>query len=109
MPLIDIPLFSVVVCSYDNSLTRTCQNTSKQTVMWKRKQASWESFKEKISRKRTGKVENVVFTVERLSADVQGKYQKYSCIGPLTMVLFRDELSIVRRILISLSTWSAIS
>ena len=62
--------------------------------MSKRKQASWESFKEKISRKRTGKkVENVpgtpeVLTAQRLSANVQGKCQKYSGIGALSMVPF---------------------
>ena len=65
--------------------------------MSKRKQASWESFKEKISRKRSGKkVENVpgtpeVLTVQRLSADVQGKCQKYSRIGALTMVPFHGQ------------------
>jgi hypothetical protein len=60
----------------------------------KRKKADWESFKEKISKKRNGKkVENVpgtpeVLTVQHLSADVQGKCQKYSRIGALTMVPF---------------------
>ena len=65
--------------------------------MSKRKQATWESFKEKISKKRVGKkVENVpgtpdVLTVQRLSADVQGKCQKYSRIGALTMVPFHGQ------------------
>ncbi|CAB3999283.1 Hypothetical predicted protein [Paramuricea clavata] len=69
--------------------------------MSKRKQGTWESFKDKISRKRSGKkAESVpgtteVLTIQRLSADVQGKCQKYAHarVGTLTMVPFGLEFS----------------
>ena len=59
----------------------------------KRKQA-WDNYKQKVSNKRAGKGEKRAgpsipdggITVQRLSADVEGKCQKYSRIGPLTLV-----------------------
>ena len=61
--------------------------------MSKRKQ--WDVFKNKMSRKRMGKKEEKdeteYFTVQRLSASVEGKAQKYTRIGPLTMVPFPHE------------------
>ena len=59
----------------------------------------WKDFYAKISGKRTGKKsgsENAVpdvLTVQRLSVEVEGKCQKYSRIGALTMVPFGHELS----------------
>ena len=61
--------------------------------MSKRKQ--WDVFKNKMSRKRMGKKEEKdeteYLTVQRLSASVEGKAQKYTRIGPLTMVPFPHE------------------
>jgi hypothetical protein len=61
--------------------------------MSKRKQ--WDAFKNKMSRKRMGKKEEkddiVYLTVQQLSPSVEGKAQKYTRIGPLTMVPFPHE------------------
>ena len=61
--------------------------------MSKRKQ--WDEFKNKMSRKRMGKKEGKdsieYLTVQRLSPSVEGKAQKYTRIGPLTMVPFPHE------------------
>ena len=51
----------------------------------------WEGFKQKVAKKRVGKSESSTLpteymTVQRLSSTVEGKCQKYSRIGPLTMV-----------------------
>ena len=61
--------------------------------MSKRKRnPKWEAFKEQASIKRQGKKEDVssekrdYITVQRLSSTVEGKWQKYARIGPLTMV-----------------------
>lgn len=59
-----------------------------------RKKANWEAFKEKNSQKRRRKTEKdpVDFiTVQRLSAKVEGKCQKYSRIGPLAIVPYKHE------------------
>ena len=55
----------------------------------------WVDFKEKTSKKRMGKREDGMptdyITVQRLSSSVDGKCQKYSRIGPLTMVPLEKE------------------
>ena len=69
------------------------------------KAEKWKKFKNAMNEKRTGKQgkpndprrnkEEIV--VQRLSADVTGKAQKYSCIGPREFVqvgLDDDELKI---------------
>jgi hypothetical protein len=63
--------------------------------------AKWENFKKSTSEKRSGKKSDTgsttntmeYLTVQRLSATVEGKCQKYSRIGPLTMVPFGEELT----------------
>lgn len=63
-------------------------------IMSKRKKnPKWDSYKEKMSNKRTGKYDEGscsgsmdYITVQRLSSTVEGKYQKYSRIGALTIV-----------------------
>lgn len=63
-------------------------------------QAKWEKFKKATALKRSGKKSDEVsttmeyITVQCLSATVEGKCQKYSRIGPLTMVPFGDELTL---------------
>lgn len=63
-------------------------------------QAKWENFKKATALKRSGKKSDEVsttmqyITVQRLSATVEGKCQKYSRIGPVTMVPFGDELTL---------------
>lgn len=61
--------------------------------MSKRKRnPKWEAFKEQASIKRQGKKEDGssekrdYITVQRLSSTVEGKWQKYARMGPLTMV-----------------------
>ena len=63
----------------------------------KRKQA-WNNYKEKVANKRGRKDDkgvagksgvNGCITVQRLSANVEGKCQKYSRIGPLTLVRWK--------------------
>ena len=61
--------------------------------MSKRKRnPKWEAFKEQASIKRPGKKEDGsskkrdYITVQRLSSTVEGKWQKYARMGPLTMV-----------------------
>lgn len=71
--------------------------------MSKRKHADqsdkWKAFYNKVSGKRTGKKSGSgdstleFLTVQRLSAEVEGKCQKYTRIGALTMVPFGQELS----------------
>ena len=63
-------------------------------IMSKRKtNPKWDEYKEKMSNKRTGRHDegscsgNVDYiTVQRLSSTVEGKCQKYSHIGALTIV-----------------------
>jgi len=60
----------------------------------------WEDYKEKISKKRTRKKKEKAgpsglcgsITVQRLSANVEGKCQKYSRIGALTLVPLEEEV-----------------
>ena len=59
----------------------------------RKKNPKWDEYKEKMSNKRTGKHDegscsgNVDYiTVQRLSSTVEGKCQKYSRIGALTIV-----------------------
>lgn len=67
-------------------------------MMSKRKR-EWEDYKEKISKKRTGKKKDEAgpsglcgsITVQRLSPNVEGKCQKYSRIGALTLVPLEEE------------------
>lgn len=59
--------------------------------MSKRRKQDWDTFRAKVGKKRTGnnKAESSgleFLTVQRLSSSVEGKCQKYSRIGPLTMV-----------------------
>ncbi|CAB3994904.1 Hypothetical predicted protein [Paramuricea clavata] len=61
---------------------------------------NWDNYKDKIAKKRGKKSHgeknqsfNVVggITVQRLSANVEGKCQKYTRIGPLTWVPMKDK------------------
>ena len=69
--------------------------------MSKRKR-EWEDYKEKISKKRTGKKKDEAgpsglcesITVQRLSANVEGKCQKHSRIGALTLVPLEEEATL---------------
>ena len=69
--------------------------------MSKRKH-EWEDYMEKISKKRTGKKKDEAgpsglcgsITVQRLSANVEGKCQKYSRIGCLTLVPLEEEVTL---------------
>ena len=62
----------------------------------------WEDYKEKITKKRTGKKKDKAgpsglcgsITVQRLSANVEGKCQKYSRIGALTLVPLEEEVTL---------------
>lgn len=67
----------------------------------RKKTPAWEDFKEKVCKKRTGgkskeETQNGVdyLTVQRLSASVEDKCQKYSRIGPLTMVPINSEATL---------------
>ena len=69
--------------------------------MSKRKKQDWDSFRAKVAKKRTGnnKEESSTngleyLTVQRLSSSVEGKCQKYSRIGPLTMVSLNCEATL---------------
>jgi len=58
--------------------------------MSKRKKQDWDAFRAKVGKKRTEnkKAESSgleFLAVQRLSPSVEGKCQKYSRIGPLTM------------------------
>ena len=59
------------------------------------KQKQWDNLKNKLAAKRAGKKERVdeeeYLTVQQLSATVEGKAQKYTRIGPLTMVPFKNK------------------
>lgn len=67
--------------------------------MSKRKR-EWKDYKEKITKKRTGKKNDEVgpsgpcgsITVQRLSANVEGKCHKYSRISALTLVPLKEEV-----------------
>ncbi|XP_028419153.1 alpha-protein kinase 1-like [Dendronephthya gigantea] len=68
--------------------------------MSKRKPA-WDNYKEKVAKKRMRKGEEKAatgpkggLTVQRLSANVEGKCQKYSRIGPLILVPCDKELTL---------------
>ena len=68
--------------------------------MLKRRPA-WDNYKEKVAKKRMRKKEEKAatgskggLTVQRLSANVEGKCQKYSRIGPLTLVPCEKELTV---------------
>ena len=61
----------------------------------------WDNYKEKVAKKRMRKGEEKGatgpkggLTVQRLSANVEGKCQKYSRIGPLTLVPCEKELTL---------------
>ena len=67
----------------------------------KRKQV-WKNYKEKVANKRGRKDDkgvggksgvNGCITVQRLSANIEGKCQKNSRIGPLTLVRLEKELT----------------
>ena len=70
-------------------------------MMSKRKR-EWEDYKEKISKKRTEKKKDEAgpsglcgsITVQRLSPNVEGKCQKYSRIGALTLVPLEEEATL---------------
>lgn len=69
-------------------------------VMSKRRPV-WDDYKEKVAKKRMRKGEEKGatgpkggLTVQRLSANVEGKCQKYSRIGPLTLVPCEKELTL---------------
>lgn len=65
----------------------------------KRKPA-WDNYKDRVAKKRTQKDKGANpnltdgLTVQRLSANVEGKCQKYSRIGPLTLVPFQQDLEL---------------
>ena len=60
----------------------------------------WEDYKKKITKKRTGKKKDeagpsgLCLTVQRLSANVEGKCQKYSRIGALTLAPLEEEVTL---------------
>lgn len=63
------------------------------SVMSNKNKCKWENFKKRHAEKRRKKDENLhdavdYLTVQRLTADVEGKCQKYGRIGPLTIVPF---------------------
>ena len=67
--------------------------------MSKRKKQDWDAFRAKVGKKRTGnnQAESAgleFLTVQRLSSSVEGKCQKYSRIGPLTMVPLNCEATL---------------
>ena len=65
----------------------------------KRKPA-WDNYKDRVAKKRTQKDKGANpnltdgLTVQRLSENVEGKCQKYSRIGPLTLVPFQQDLEL---------------
>ena len=65
----------------------------------KRKKQDWDAFRARVDKKGTGnnKAESNALeflTVQRLSSSVEGKCQKYSRIGPLTMVHLNCEATL---------------
>ena len=68
--------------------------------MSKRK-PEWEDYNKKTTKKRTGKKKDDAgpsglcgsITVQRMSADVEGKCQKYSRIGALTLAPIEEEVT----------------
>ena len=61
-----------------------------------RNNRKWENFKQKHAEKRRKKEEKLpdsveYLTVQRLTAEVEGKCQKYGRIGPLSIVPFTHE------------------
>ena len=65
-----------------------------------KRRPAWDNYKEKVAKKRMQKEEKAAtglkggLTVHRLSANVEGKCQKYSRIGPLTLVPCEKELTL---------------
>ena len=64
------------------------------SVMSNKNKCKWDKFKKKHTQKRRKKDEKLpedidYLNVQRITADVEGKCQKYSRIGPLTIVPFR--------------------
>ena len=64
-----------------------------------KRRPAWDNYKEKVAKKRLRKGEEKAgpkggLTVQRLSANVEGKCQKYSRIGPLTLVPCEKELTL---------------
>ena len=67
--------------------------------MSKPKKQDWDAFRAKVGKKRAGnnKAESAgleFLTVQRLSSTVEGKCQKYSRIGPMTMVPLNCEATL---------------
>ena len=69
----------------------------------RKKNPTWDEYKEKMSNKRTGKHDEgscsgIVdyITVQRLSSTVEGKCQKYSHIGALTIIPLGSTLSNIK-------------
>ena len=60
----------------------------------RKKNDKWIDFKNKVSKKRDGPESLEHITVQRLSASVVGKCQKYSRIGALVMVPIDGELTL---------------
>ena len=66
------------------------------------KRAKWNGYKEKMAKKRCGKKDEAgpsglganSLTVQRLTSTVEGKYQKYSRMGPLTLVPMEKEATL---------------
>lgn len=74
---------------------RSGYRLSNLLIMSVKRKQTWDNYKEKVANKRGGKGEKKTagpsgvdggITVQRLLANVEGKYQKYSRIGPLTLV-----------------------
>ncbi|KAK3741693.1 hypothetical protein QZH41_005534 [Actinostola sp. cb2023] len=63
-----------------------------------KRKVDWNKYKEKVSKKRAGRqsdeAQSEFITVQRLSSNVEGRCQKYSRIGPLTMVPMGQERSL---------------
>ena len=66
------------------------------------KRAKWNGYKEKMAKKMCGKKDDAgpsrlganSLTVQRLTSTVEGKYQKYSRMGPLTLVPVEKEATL---------------
>ena len=67
-----------------------------------KRRPAWDNYKEKVAKKRMqkGKEKTATgpngagLTAQRLSVNVEGKCQKYSRIGPLTLVPCEKELTL---------------
>ena len=65
-----------------------------------KRRPAWDNYKEKVAKRmRKGEEKAATgpkggLTIQRLSANVESKCQKYLCIGPLTLVPCEKELTL---------------